>query len=133
MIRLGFPCGLRTQKYYEAIHCAFMFTLADAAASVHYLHACAHTKGIMRRFPSPRQFAFERGIGAAPCVKPDAFLADHGQKTIVHPDVSRVQSIDLDDASAAVKAVKGLGLFGTEFVLIRGANAPDELPHHEHP
>jgi hypothetical protein len=97
------------------------------------MHACAHTKGIVRRFPSLLQFASEKGIGAAPCVKPDAFLADHGQKTILHPDVSRVQSIDLDDAAAAVKAVKGLGLFGTEFVLIREANVPDELLHRENP
>jgi DNA-3-methyladenine glycosylase II len=31
-----------------------------------------------------------------------------------------------------VQQVKGLGPFAAELVVVRGANVPDALPHHEH-
>lgn len=42
-----------------------------------------------------------------------------------------LRSVDPDEAVRAVQAVKGLGPFAAELVVIRGANAPDALPAHE--
>jgi DNA-3-methyladenine glycosylase II len=42
-----------------------------------------------------------------------------------------LRAMDPDDAVRAVREVKGLGPFGAELVVLRGANAPDAIPHHE--
>jgi len=46
-------------------------------------------------------------------------------------DGSALRSVDPDEAIEAVQAVKGLGPFAAELVVVRGANAPDALPRHE--
>jgi DNA-3-methyladenine glycosylase II len=46
-------------------------------------------------------------------------------------DGERLRSLDPDEAVRIVQQVKGLGPFAAELVVIRGANAPDALPHHE--
>jgi DNA-3-methyladenine glycosylase II len=38
---------------------------------------------------------------------------------------------DPEDAVQRVQQVKGLGPFAAELIVVRGANAPDALPHHE--
>lgn len=47
-------------------------------------------------------------------------------------DGATLRSVDPDQAVRTVQDVKGLGPFAAELVVIRGANAPDALPHHEH-
>jgi DNA-3-methyladenine glycosylase II len=39
--------------------------------------------------------------------------------------------VDPSQAVQRVQQVKGLGPFAAELVVLRGANAPDALPHHE--
>lgn len=46
-------------------------------------------------------------------------------------DATRLRSLDPEEAMRQVLAVKGLGPFSAELVVIRGANAPDALPTHE--
>ena len=42
-----------------------------------------------------------------------------------------LRAVDPDQAVRSVQQVKGLGPFAAELVVLRGANAPDVLPHHE--
>jgi DNA-3-methyladenine glycosylase II len=44
---------------------------------------------------------------------------------------SRLRHLDPEAAVAQVQQIKGLGPFAAELVVIRGANHPDALPHHE--
>ncbi len=46
-------------------------------------------------------------------------------------DGEALRSVKPDEAVQAVQAIKGLGPFAAELVIIRGANAPDALPRHE--
>jgi DNA-3-methyladenine glycosylase II len=46
-------------------------------------------------------------------------------------DGATLRAMDPADAVAHVQQVKGLGPFAAELVVVRGANAPDALPHHE--
>lgn len=46
-------------------------------------------------------------------------------------DGSALRAVDPDRAVRTVQEVKGLGPFAAELVVVRGANAPDALPHHE--
>jgi len=46
-------------------------------------------------------------------------------------DGAALRTVDPEDAVQHVQQVKGLGPFAAELVVIRGANAPDALPHHE--
>lgn len=47
-------------------------------------------------------------------------------------DGAALRSVDPDEAVRVVQEIKGLGPFSAELVVIRGANAPDALPRHEH-
>lgn len=44
---------------------------------------------------------------------------------------SRLRALEPEAAVAQVQQVKGLGPFAAELVVVRGANHPDGLPHHE--
>lgn len=46
-------------------------------------------------------------------------------------DGAVLRAMEPDAVVAAVQAVKGLGPFAAELVVVRGANAPDALPRHE--
>jgi len=46
-------------------------------------------------------------------------------------DGAALRALDPAQAVQRVQQVKGLGPFAAELVVIRGANAPDALPHHE--
>jgi DNA-3-methyladenine glycosylase II len=46
-------------------------------------------------------------------------------------DGTALRALDPGDAVQRVQQVKGLGPFAAELVVIRGANAPDALAHHE--
>jgi DNA-3-methyladenine glycosylase II len=46
-------------------------------------------------------------------------------------DGAALRALDPDEAVQRVQQVKGLGPFAAELVVVRGANAPDALPHHE--
>ena len=46
-------------------------------------------------------------------------------------DGAALRSIEPDEAVRVVQEVKGLGPFGAELVVVRGANAPDALPRHD--
>ncbi len=48
-----------------------------------------------------------------------------------HLDGAAVRSVDPHEAVRVVQGIKGLGPFSAELVVIRGANAPDAVPHHE--
>lgn len=48
-----------------------------------------------------------------------------------HLDAGLLRTMEPDQAISAIQRIKGLGPFGAELVLIRGANAPDVLPHQE--
>lgn len=47
-------------------------------------------------------------------------------------DAAILRSVEHEQAMRAVQEIKGLGPFAAELVVIRGANAPDALAHHEH-
>ncbi len=46
-------------------------------------------------------------------------------------DGAALRAVDPEDAVQRVQQVKGLGPFAAELVVVRGANVPDALPHHE--
>jgi DNA-3-methyladenine glycosylase II len=46
-------------------------------------------------------------------------------------DGSALRAMDVEDAVRTVQEVKGLGPFAAELVVLRGANAPDAIPHNE--
>lgn len=46
-------------------------------------------------------------------------------------DGSTLRAMDVEDAVRTVQEVKGLGPFAAELVVLRGANAPDAIPHNE--
>jgi DNA-3-methyladenine glycosylase II len=46
-------------------------------------------------------------------------------------DFAALRSVDAEQAVQAVREIKGLGPFGAELVVLRGANVPDGLPTHE--
>ena len=46
-------------------------------------------------------------------------------------DGAALRALDPGQAVQRVQQVKGLGPFAAELVVVRGANAPDALPHHE--
>ncbi len=46
-------------------------------------------------------------------------------------DGTTLRAVDPDDALRSVQEIKGLGPFAAELVVLRGANAPDVLPHNE--
>lgn len=46
-------------------------------------------------------------------------------------DGAFLRSVPPEQAITTVQQIKGLGPFAAELVVIRGANAPDVLPHHE--
>jgi len=46
-------------------------------------------------------------------------------------DGTALRALDPGQAFRRVQQVKGLGPFAAELVVLRGANAPDALPHHE--
>ncbi|WP_328334693.1 hypothetical protein OHA70_19815 [Kribbella sp. NBC_00382] len=46
-------------------------------------------------------------------------------------DGEALRAMDVDDAISTVQEVKGLGPFAAELVVLRGANAPDAIPHNE--
>jgi DNA-3-methyladenine glycosylase II len=46
-------------------------------------------------------------------------------------DGTALRSVDPDEAVRMVQQINGLGPFGAELVVIRGANAPDAVPRHE--
>jgi len=46
-------------------------------------------------------------------------------------DGTALRAVDPDDALRSVQDIKGLGPFAAELVVLRGANAPDVLPHRE--
>jgi len=47
-------------------------------------------------------------------------------------DAAILRSVEPEEAMRTVQQIKGLGPFAAELVVIRGANAPDALAHHEH-
>jgi DNA-3-methyladenine glycosylase II len=47
-------------------------------------------------------------------------------------DAADLRAVDPEQAIAIVQDIKGIGPFAAELVVLRGANAPDVLPHHEH-
>jgi DNA-3-methyladenine glycosylase II len=49
-----------------------------------------------------------------------------------HLDGAALRSMSPEEALRTVREVKGLGPFAAELVVLRGANAPDLVPHHEH-
>ena len=46
-------------------------------------------------------------------------------------DGAALRAVDPEDAVQRVQQVKGLGPFAAQLIVVRGANAPDALPHHE--
>ena len=46
-------------------------------------------------------------------------------------DGATLRGVHADEALRSVQEIKGLGPFGAELVVLRGANAPDGLPHNE--
>jgi DNA-3-methyladenine glycosylase II len=46
-------------------------------------------------------------------------------------DAEGLRNVDTRRALAIVQDIKGIGPFAAELVVLRGANAPDAVPHHE--
>jgi DNA-3-methyladenine glycosylase II len=84
----------------------------------------------------------ERGALPAPAVLRGLDLDLPGRKTeFLHAvadaalegvlDGAALRALPAEQAVARVLEVKGLGPFAAELVVLRGANAPDAVPHHE--
>lgn len=85
--------------------------------------------GDNRAFPTP-QVLLDLDLDL-PGRKPEYLRAVAEAALDGHLDAGLLRTMEPDQAISAIQQIKGLGPFGAELVLIRGANAPDVLPHHE--
>lgn len=121
------PCGFHSP--YEAA------TWAVLSQRIRIVQAAALRDDLIRRhgadgaFPAPvvlRSLELDLPGRKAEYLRAVAEAALEGRL-----DGAGLRAIDPEDAVRVVQEIKGLGPFAAELVVVRGANAPDALPHHE--
>lgn len=121
------PCGFHSP--YEAAAWAVLSQRLRIVEAARLREELVRRHGDEGAFPSPavlRTLALDlpgRKLEYLHAVA-DAALEDR-------LDGPTLRAVPPPQAIAAVQTIKGLGPFGAELVVVRGANAPDALPHHE--
>ena len=121
------PCGFHSP--YEAAAWAVLSQRITIRQAANLRQRITEQYGESGAFPTP---AVLRRLDLGLMGRKDEYrhaVADAALDGVL--DGAALRSVDADEAVRRVRTVKGLGPFASELVVIRGANAPDALPHHE--
>jgi DNA-3-methyladenine glycosylase II len=122
------PCGFHSP--YEAAAWSVLSQRIRIVQAARLRHDLIFRYGDNGAFPSPqalRVLDLDLPGRKAEYLRAVADAALEGRL-----DGAALRSVDPDEAIRVVQEVRGLGPFAAELVVIRGANAPDVLPQHEH-
>jgi len=121
------PCGFHSP--YEAAAWTVLSQRTRITQAARLRDQLIHRHGQDGAFPAPRQL---RTIDLdLPGRKPEYLraVADAALDGVL--DGSSLRDLDAQEAIRQVQQVHGLGPFAAELVVLRGANHPDGVPHHE--
>lgn len=121
------PCGFHSP--YEAAAWAVLSHRIRITQASRLRHDLIRRHGDGGAFPPP-QLLRDLDLDL-PGRKPEYLHAVADAALDGRLDGAILRAIDPGEAVRAVQEIKGLGPFSAELVVIRGANAPDVLPHHE--
>jgi DNA-3-methyladenine glycosylase II len=121
------PCGFHSP--YEAAAWAVLSQRVRIVQAAALRSALIDRHGDGGAFPAPAQL--RRLVLDLPGRKTEYLHAVAEAALDGRLDGAELRSVDPDTAVAQVRGITGLGPFGAELVVIRGANAPDALPRHE--
>lgn len=122
------PCGFHSP--YEAAVWAVLSQRIRVTQAANLQRELIERHGDSGAFPAPVKL---RGLDLElPGRKTEYLRAVADAALDGRLDGAALRAVDPDDAITTVKEVKGLGPFAAELVVLRGANAPDALPQHEH-
>ena len=121
------PCGFHSP--YEAAAWAVLSGRIRIVQAARLRADLIQQHGEDGAFPTPNAL-LNMGLDL-PGRKPEYLRAVAEAALNGHLDGEQLRAMEPDQAISTIQQVKGLGPFSAELVLIRGANAPDVLPHHE--
>ncbi|MDN5861558.1 MAG: DNA-3-methyladenine glycosylase 2 family protein [Pseudonocardia sp.] len=121
------PCGFHSP--YEAAAWSVLATRIRIVQAARLRDDLVARHGDRGAFPTPHVLR-ELDLDL-PARKPEYLRCVADAALEGRLDGAALRSIDPEAAVRDVQQVKGLGPFAAELVVIRGANAPDALPHHE--
>lgn len=121
------PCGFHSP--YEAAAWAVLSQRMRIPQAAQLRDQLTRRHGDRGAFPSPEQLlAIDLDLPG----RKSGYLHAVAQAALDGLlDAAALRSMDPDQAAHQIRQIKGLGPFGAELVVIRGANAPDGLPRHE--
>jgi DNA-3-methyladenine glycosylase II len=121
------PCGFHSP--YEAAAWAVLSQRMRIVQAAQLRDQLVRRHGDRGAFPSPQQLlAIDLDLPG----RKSEYLHAVAQAALDGLlDAAALRATDPDQAAHQIRQIKGLGPFGAELVVIRGANAPDALPHHE--
>jgi DNA-3-methyladenine glycosylase II len=121
------PCGFHSP--YEAAAWAVLSQRIRVTQAAKLRAEIVDRHGDDGAFPSPQRLL---GLDLdLPGRKGEYLCAVAAAALDGHLDCTTLRSLDSEHAMQAVREIKGLGAFGAELVVLRGANVPDGLPTHE--
>jgi len=82
-------------------------------------------------FPGPRRLLEMEAVPRLPAHKMDRLHAIARATLKGEPNAGLLLSLPLDEARERLMRLPGIGDFSADFVILRGAEAPDGLPLHE--
>lgn len=121
------PCGFHSP--YEAAAWAVLSQRIRITQAARLRKDLVARHGDDRAFPTPQVL---RGLDLDLPGRKTEYLHAVAEAALEgRLDGATLRSLDPDEAIRVVQQIKGLGPFAAELVVVRGANAPDALPHHE--
>ncbi len=121
------PCGFHSP--YEAAAWSVLAQRIRIVQAARLRDELVRRHGDDGAFPAPQAL---RDLDAdLPGRKPEYLRAVAEAALEGRLDGEALRSVDPEEAARTVQAVKGLGPFAAELVVLRGANAPDALPQYE--
>ncbi|MBB4683923.1 DNA-3-methyladenine glycosylase family protein [Amycolatopsis jiangsuensis] len=125
------PCGFTSP--YEAAAWAVLSQRTSRVVAAGHSRRLSITHGREGVFPAPSVLirAIESGELTLPGRKADYLAAVAGAAADGVLDARRLRALPEDDARAQLREISGIGPFGADLVLIRGAGTADVLPRAE--
>jgi len=121
------PCGFHSP--YEAAAWAVLSQRIRIVQAARLRDDLVHRHGEAGAFPAPHLL---RTLDLdLPGRKVDYLHAVADAALDGQLDGAALRALEPEQAVQAVRRINGLGPFGAELVVVRGANAPDALPEHE--
>lgn len=121
------PCGFHSP--YEAAAWSVLSQRIRIAQASHLRDNLIHDHGQDGAFPAPERL---RTLDLdLPGRKTEYLRAVANAAIEGRLDGAALRALDPAEAITRVQEIKGLGPFAAELVVVRGANHPDALPHHE--